>query len=60
MMTDNLARLEHLETRLETLLRVVAIQLEAGPNASIDDLSKAIERVYLLEATVSSLQDVRA
>jgi hypothetical protein len=60
MMTDNLTRIEHLETRLETLLRVVAIQLEAGPHASIDDLSKAIERVYLLEATVSSLQDIRA
>jgi hypothetical protein len=60
MMTDSLTRLERREVRLETLLRLIAITQLAGPNPSVNDLTLAIERLEMLEATLASFQRVNA
>jgi hypothetical protein len=56
MMTDTLTRLEHLEARQVTLLRVIAIQLLAPRNPSVDDLTLAIERLEVLEGTLAAME----
>jgi hypothetical protein len=56
MMTDTLSRLEHLESRQVTLLRIIAIQLLAPRNPSVDDLTLAIERLEVLEGTIAAME----